>query len=176
MTFAELLFVVDIPGFDDYGISEDGRVYSWRWKRFVKIGVTKGYNSVMLVDNQGERFKKEIHRLLAVTYIPNTDNHPIVDHINRDSLDNSISNLRWVTYNQSIYNRSKFSSTTSSKYIGVHWYNRDSKWKATVMIDNKRKYLGLFNTEEEAALAYNNFISIHRGEFANPNIIQSDED
>lgn len=46
-----------------------------------------------------------IHRILAETFIPNPDNKPTVDHINRNKLDNSLDNLRWATYAEQQENR-----------------------------------------------------------------------
>ena len=40
---------------------------------------------------------KYFHRLLAQAFIPNPDNKPEVDHINRNRIDNSLDNLRWAT-------------------------------------------------------------------------------
>ena len=43
----------------------------------------------------------------------------------------------------------------TSKYKGVHFYNRDNKWIARIMIDKKHLYLGGFDHENEAAERYN---------------------
>jgi hypothetical protein len=176
--FTELLFVVDIPGFDDYSISECGRVYCWSKKNFISVFVNNdGYKRVHIKDNEGKDFNKRLHRPIAETYIPNQNNLPIVDHINHDILDNSLINLRWCNYIQSSQNKSKTKSKTSSKYRGVCWDKRYSKWLSQAMVNYKKKHLGYFDTENEAAIAYNNFITIHHGEYANPNIIvYEDED
>jgi hypothetical protein len=167
----ELIFVVDIPGFKDYGISECGTVYSYRLKRFPVLSVRKGYSQVNLADNTGKRFKKSVHILIARAYIPNPNRLPFIDHINRDRLDNSLSNLRWCTCQENNQNASKKSSVTSSKYRGVSWNKEHGKWRATASINYKQKQIGYFNSEEEAAIAYNSFISLHHGEFANLNSV-----
>jgi hypothetical protein len=79
-----------------------------------------------------------------------------VDHINQDKLDNRRVNLRLVTRSSNNRNRSSGKKEgASSKYKGVHWDKSGSKWKAQIVLPNrKKKYLGLFTSEEEAARAY----------------------
>lgn len=56
----------------------------------------------------GKRQKKyRVHRIVAETFIPNPDNKPEVDHINRERTDNSVDNLRWVTRVENLQNRNK---------------------------------------------------------------------
>ena len=50
---------------------------------------------------------RKIHRLIAETFIPNPENKPTVDHINRDIECNDVSNLRWATDIEQKHNTSK---------------------------------------------------------------------
>jgi hypothetical protein len=46
-----------------------------------------------------------VHRLIAETFVENQDDKPTVDHIDRDSLNNNMLNLRWATYKEQAANR-----------------------------------------------------------------------
>ena len=50
-------------------------------------------------------------------------------------------------------NKNKYINS-SSKYRGVCWHKASNKWRAQIQINNKTKYLGLFDNEEDAYLAY----------------------
>lgn len=54
-----------------------------------------------------ERKVHKLHRLIAETFIPNPENKPTVDHIDRNGLNNHVSNLRWATHSEQNDNRSK---------------------------------------------------------------------
>ena len=79
------------------------------------------------------------------------DNNLVVDHINGNTLDNRKCNLRQITQSQNTLNRS--SKKSSSKYIGVYYHKITKKWAATISIDGKSIYLGIFDREQDAALA-----------------------
>lgn len=79
---------------------------------------------------------------------------PVVDHINRDKLDNRSSNLRSATIQINNQNQGvKRTSTTGFKGVGFHKHMK--KYCARLYVDGKRKTLGYFDTPEAAADAYN---------------------
>lgn len=86
-----------------------------------------------------------------------------VDHKNRNSLDNRISNLRESTQRENCQNRSK-AINCSSGYKGVT--KRKSRWIAQIQIDGRKVHLGMYNTKEDAARAYNEASQRYFGEFA----------
>lgn len=106
------------------------------------------------------------------------DNKLHCDHIDHNGLNNQKSNLRPCTFSQNMKNRKAHGR---SKYLGVNFNlvksgNRKktyNKWIVRIMNnEGKRVHVGRYNTEEEAALAYNKAALIYHGEFANLNIIE----
>ena len=170
---SDIVFVIvtRIPGFEDeYGISKDGDIYSYRLKRFLKIFLDRhGYYRVNLRKDE-KQCQKFLHRLLADTYISNLDNHPFIDHIDRDTKNNSLSNLRWVTNQENMMNKTK-QNNTSSLYKGVYWHKQNKKWQSNIKFNGKSIYLGLFNSEEAAARKYDQKAIELFGEFASINNI-----
>lgn len=95
-----------------------------------------------------------------------------VDHKNLDKGDCRKDNLRLASYSQNNVNKVKTSKETTSKYKGVYKYvGRPAPWWAHIKFNNKRKSLGYFRTELEAAKAYNKAAKELHGEFASLNDI-----
>ena len=78
-----------------YKINKKGDVYSIKSKKVLSIYINGGYPSVDLYP--GKVTKKNIHRLLAETFIPNPENKAHVNHIDGNKLNNSLDNLEWNT-------------------------------------------------------------------------------
>jgi hypothetical protein len=92
----------------------------------------------------------------------------LVDHINRNKLDNRKSNLRLVTATQNVANSVK-QNNCSSKYKGVAWRKDRKKWHAQILINNKHVHIGYFNDETEAAKAYDSYVMKYKCEYASIN-------
>lgn len=123
----------------------------------------------------------KLHRFLLDV----TDSKIIIDHINHDGLDNRMSNLRICTNHQNIINTSSRKNSTS-KYLGVCYKpirkrklksgnlstkEYIKKWVAQIQFNNKKKFIGRFETEVDAAIAYNNHAKLFFKEYANLNKI-----
>lgn len=93
------------------------------------------------------------HRLAWIYVNGEIDDDLVIDHINGDRSDNRIENLRMVTGHQNANNR--HSPLLSDRgLIGASFHKPSGRWVARIKIDNKDKYLGIFDTSEEAHQAY----------------------
>ena len=77
-----------------------------------------------------------------------------LDHINEIKDDNRINNLRLATHKENGQNVSSPGINNNSGFRGVCWHKRDKKWRAQIKLNGKIKYLGSFNTSEEAYECY----------------------
>ena len=98
----------------------------------------------------------------------------VVDHINGDTLDNRVSNLRICTQGQNARNRGATrNSRRQSRYKGVRRHYR--KWQARIGVNYRVLHIGLFETEREAAEAYDRAARKHFGKFARLNFPETQE-
>ncbi len=88
-----------------------------------------------------------------------------VDHIDGNTLNNSIENLRECTHMQNHFNQKKHKNNTSG-FKGVSFHVLSQKWRASVWINYKQYHLGLFDDIKDAHTACVNFRNKHHGEFA----------
>lgn len=135
----------------------------WKWQAL------KHRDSFYAVRNTGGRIARKcifMHRLIMGL----TDSKIEVDHEDLNGLNNQRNNLRKATRSQNAANmRSRKNS--SSKYLGVYWDNNRQKWSAAITKNYKKKFLGYYDNETDAAKAYNDAAAKTHGEFANINKI-----
>lgn len=127
---------------------------TFTWKsghRAGKVAGSRNSDGYVLIQIGIKKIKA--HRL---AWFMETGNIPAnhIDHINGDPGDNRIANLREATHKQNHQNRAK-SSRSSSQYQGVSWHKMFKKWSAQIVDDDgRRRHLGLFADELDAAKAY----------------------
>lgn len=100
--------------------------------------------------------------VLMHSYIAKTPKGMKTDHINHKTLDNQEANLRVCTNSQNLMSRGKQSNNTSG-YKGVS--NNRGKWRAQIRTNGKVKFLGYWDTPEDAAIAYDVASRLIHGEY-----------
>lgn len=92
----------------------------------------------------------------------------VVSYRDGDPLNNQRANLRYCTRGEAQRNRHKH-ACAGSRFKGVAYDRVQLRWRAHIRVDRKQIYLGRFQTEEEAAAAYNRAALEHHGEYARLN-------
>lgn len=144
----------------------------WKWQ-ILKSG--HAYRSQVISYDPSTR-KHRKRSILMHREIMNAPAGMVVDHKNGDVQDNQRGNLRVCRQQDNTMNRRKQRENKSefgSKYKGVRRarHNKTETWAACISINRKLTYIGRFNTETEAAQAYNAKALEHFGEFAHLNQI-----
>lgn len=98
----------------------------------------------------------------------------MVDHVNGDGLDNRRENLRIVTAAQNNYNRHPEKRPKTSCYKGVSLNRKSNRWQVHIKKGDERRYLGLYDNEQDAARAYNAAARHYFGEHAFVNDVPDD--
>jgi hypothetical protein len=98
--------------------------------------------------------KKVIHKAhrLAWLYVYGEWPKGLIDHINGNKADNCIANLRDVSAGGNSQNIRKPNRRNKSGFMGVIWYQ--NKWRASMSVNGKSKWLGDYSTPEEAHQVY----------------------
>jgi hypothetical protein len=127
-------------------IAKSGNSHNIGWKicntkpnnmGYYHIGLTNGLNTHRYL----------FHRIIAMVYLglDITNKLISVDHIDRNTLNNNVNNLRIVTHQENMWN-------TSAK--GYWFVKKVNKWRAKIMVNRIEFHLGYFTNEEEARNAY----------------------
>jgi hypothetical protein len=144
--------MTSIEGFSNYVIMEDGEVISLITSKTLKPWITNnGYKRLKLINDDGEIKNMLLHRLIALAYIPNPLNKPMIDHFDQNKLNNNIENLRWVnnSENQQNIKQPSINNKLNEKYISIQYKNK-YKYYVFEKTINEKKHKKYFKTKEEA--------------------------
>jgi hypothetical protein len=149
---------MEIPGYEGYYyIEPNGEIYSqdrivngrfWESKKKNPFVDKDGYYQVTLSKN-GTLKTFLVHRLVALTYIPNSNNYPCINHKDCNRKNNNLNNLEWCTI---MYNSQSINTSRNFGCINL------SKWNTynTQYVSNRKTYNKTFKTEKEAQDYLNN--------------------
>ena len=144
--------LIDLDNSEKQAVVDDedfDRVNQYKWKASKKHGIW--YASC----SQGGQMGR---------FILSAPKGLVTDHINHDALDNRRVNLRLCTVWENRMN-SRSDGGSSSKYKGVYLYSL-GRWRARIMYEGIMMSLGVYESEDEAALVYNKIAEKLFGEFA----------
>jgi hypothetical protein len=110
--------------------------------------ISHGYKDAVV-----EGTRSRVHRLIWL-YVNGKWPDGQIDHINGDTTDNRISNLRDVRPQVNSQNKRHPPTHSKSGYLGVCFNTSRGKWKASICVGGRHKHVGHFNTAEEAHAAY----------------------
>ena len=157
-----------IDDFPTYEVSNYGNVKNKKTGRILRPGLRKGYEFVNLCDRINKPKKFQIHRLVLMTFEGKSkdENQKYVDHIDNDSLNNCLFNLRWCSHQENMFNQS-INTINTSGIKGVCFDKTRNKWKAQITINGKQMHLGRFDNLEDAKLARQNKAKELFGQYLN---------
>jgi hypothetical protein len=143
-------------------VDDEDYEYLNQWKWFVyPEGKTFYAMRNIYINNKCKQLR--MHRIIL-----NVSIGEIIDHKDHNGLNNQRNNIRVCTFTENTINTIKAKS--KSQYWGVR-IKKNNKYLSRIKSNYKVFNLGTYETEKEAALAYNRAAKIHHGEFAKQNIV-----
>ena len=152
-----------IKDYDNYEVSNMGNVRNKKSGLILKHSLQNGYYCVGLSINGKSKYFR-VHRLIALYFIPNPQNKQLVDHIDRNPLNNSINNLRWATPSENQMNKS-IQKNNKSTQTGVYFDKHINRWLVKMYINGIQKHIGNYLNFEDAVKVRKEQEEIHYKEF-----------
>lgn len=110
-----------IPGFEDYAATADGKIISLKFGKQKELKQTLGTNGYLNVglSMNGTSYTKSVHSLIARTFVRNSNSkkNKVVNHLDRNRLNNKASNLEWTDHKGNAIHASKTPAPKKSSTI-----------------------------------------------------------
>lgn len=110
----------------DYYIYDDGRCYSLKSKKFLTPQMSSRYPTYNLTLKEGKK-KVKVHRMVAETFLENTENKEIVNHIDGDTHNFKLDNLEWATAKENSNHAVQTGLLPKSNQNGIIYYYEDGE-------------------------------------------------
>jgi len=143
---------------------KDGSIYHKQTRSGIKAGQRAGNYNIKypVVKVLGESYK--VHRVIFAMH--HGECPECLDHINGDTHDNRIENLRPATVNENYANKRIYKNSTSG-VKGIYWHKPSAQWVGYIQANKKRIYIGAFETIELAKDCMELVREMLHGKFAN---------
>lgn len=156
-----------IEGYPNYIIFKTGKIYSKKINRFMKPWIhtdkrTGRQDYQIGLYKNGKQKAFLLARLLGIHFIPNPHNKPQIDHIDRNPLNNDLSNLIWATLKEQARNKGLY----NNNILGLRYISKtkNNTYEVSIKIHNYDK---TYKTEEEAILQRNMFLDFIGEDYLN---------
>lgn len=103
-------------GINNFFISNDGLIKNIKTGKIRKEWINKDGYKMIKLSYKKHRKNINIHRLLGIYFIKNPNNYPLIDHIDRNRLNNNLDNLRWVDYKMNSNNRRSYKGKNNPNF------------------------------------------------------------
>ena len=156
----------EIEEYPNYIIFKTGKIWSKKSKIFLKPYLrtkkTDGRQDYIIhLYKDGKQKHFLLARLLGIAFIPNPHNKPEIDHIDRNPLNNDLSNLRWFTHEEQQRNK----GLQKNNKLGLRYiYIKKNSYKVQIP---RLKYNKTYKTLEEAILQRNSFLDFMGEDYQN---------
>lgn len=152
--------IVNVRDFEGlYVVTDEGKVYATRTGKEIKGVMNKsGYLQLNLRKN-GVKTTARVHQIVYYSFNRNRSksDNLVIDHIDGNKMNNALSNLRKITTRQNT------ARAKTNKYgRGVVFYPHIEKYGANIQFGKTRYFLGVYETQEQAAQAYRDALTKHK--------------